>query len=898
MRARQLKRSFAERLQTLAAIAASVCLVGGGAAGLVLGSAAPASADTVGPINFEGYTLGSVNGQDGWTSTGTYDQAIVANAVLGAPASFQTKSLRISDAFTSGTFGDQTYSKPTVDAAGEPTADAGGFPTGTLQNHFDASFDFASVTPASEQSGLHISVSPDRGDGARMSYVRIEDSPAGWNLFFDDYQDVAPLGSPGNLDAGCGTGDDFTDIPIASGVDRSAPHNLGFVMDLLPGGHNDVVSVLLDGNVIHTGTSWEDYYRYCPESGGGTGGPRADQSRIVRNLELREGGTAHLTNAGKGFLIDNMQETTAQDCTTTCYVDGASGNNANTGQLGDPVQTIQAGVNRVDPNGTAHVAAGTYDEAVTIDHPLTLLGANAGVAGTATRGPESLVERLSGESGSVFNITTSNQVTIDGFEGQFNGTEQNGGLLLSLASANHLTFSNNVVDNSVYVNSLVFDDSAATSTLHNNLFTLDQQTGSPGTGVVATWGDTGSATQDAVSYTGNTFSHLTDSDGVPAINLNTVSGVVSGNTFQDIHQYGILLADKLGNLSISNNLFDSIHNDTPLTSGNRGSGIRTFAVPNFVGPVSITGNTFSNDYHGVRVANDGTPADLSSGDLVVKRNAFTTNTAAGISLATGTTGTMDGTCNWWGQSSGPATGQVDGAVTTAPWLISSNLAGNCIPVMKIGNATVPVVEGNSGTTPVNLTVSLDRKSSQTVTAFWNTSNGTAGAGDYTGAFGQVSFAPGQTTQTITVNVKGDTALEDYEYFSVKLSGPTNALLANAQEQIEIQNDEKPTMTVNNVSVTEGSKAIFTATLAQRYYQPIVVSVSSAGGTAHAPGDFGALPAGFTITIAAGTTSKTVSVQTRLDSTTEPDETFTLTFSSSSINNSPRTATGTILANNT
>jgi hypothetical protein len=372
---------------------------------------------------------------------------------------------------------------------------------------------------------------------------------------------------------------------------------------------------------------------------------------------------------------------------------------------------------------------------------------------------------------------------------------------------------------------------------------------------------------------------------------------VSSNTFNDIHQYGILLADMLGDLSISNNAFNNIHNDT--ASPNRGSGIRTFAVPNFVGPVSITKNTFSNSSHGVRVANDGSPADLSSGDLKVNRNAFTTNTAAGISVDAATTGgPLDGTCNWWGQSSGPGVGDTDGPVTSAPYLINSNLNSNCIPVMHIGTATVPVVEGNAGTTPANLTVTLDRKSSQTITVFWHTSNGTAGPYDYQGKFGTLSFAPGETSKPITVQVAGDTVLEDYENFSVNLQNPTNAILANSQELVEIQNDEKPTMTVPNVSVPEGSTATFTVTLAQRYFQPIVVNVSSANGTAHAPGDYSALPAGRTITIAAGTTSKSISDVAKLDGVTEPAETFTFTFSSSLISNSPKTATATIQANNT
>src|SRR5579862_9697528 len=63
------QRFFKGRVKRLIAIAASACLVGGGAAGAVLGTAARAGADTQGPITFEsGYTTGSVNGQNGWAS--------------------------------------------------------------------------------------------------------------------------------------------------------------------------------------------------------------------------------------------------------------------------------------------------------------------------------------------------------------------------------------------------------------------------------------------------------------------------------------------------------------------------------------------------------------------------------------------------------------------------------------------------------------------------------------------------------------------------------------------------------------------------------------------------------------------------------------------------------------
>ncbi len=365
------------------------------------------------------------------------------------------------------------------------------------------------------------------------------------------------------------------------------------------------------------------------------------------------------------------------DCTANCYVNAATGNDFNTGESGDPLQTIQAGVTKTTAGGTVHVAAGTYNESVAINKALTLVGANTGVAGTAARGSESLVTRTSGESGSAFSISTANPVTIDGFEVQFAGTAAVGGVLFSTTSGNQLAFSHNVVDNSTYTNDLLNVTQSFAQVWQSNLFTNLHQTGSGGTGVIAAWGAPPSGSLAALSITGNTFSHLTDNDGVPALNLSTVSGLVSSNTFDDIHQYGILLADKLGGLSIRGNVFNNIHNDTPGSSDSRGSGVRTFSVPNFVGSVSITQNTFSNSYHGVRVANDGSPADISSGYLTVNRNAITGNTAAGISVASGTSGTLDGTCNWWGQATGPAAGQVSGAATTAPFLASSDLNGAC-----------------------------------------------------------------------------------------------------------------------------------------------------------------------------------------------------------------------------
>lgn len=102
------------------------------------------------------------------------------------------QALRVSNAVTSGSFGDQTFSKSLVDEAGETHATNGGLSGGTRQNHFEVSWDIKSFTGAA-QPGLSISFSPDRGDGARMSYLRADDNGStGIDIVFFDVQQPGP----------------------------------------------------------------------------------------------------------------------------------------------------------------------------------------------------------------------------------------------------------------------------------------------------------------------------------------------------------------------------------------------------------------------------------------------------------------------------------------------------------------------------------------------------------------------------------------------------------------------------------------------------------------------------------------------------------------------------------
>ncbi|MBI2766834.1 MAG: hypothetical protein HYX53_13115 [Chloroflexi bacterium] len=253
-----------------------------------------AFADSI-SINFETYTAGTINGQDGWSSTGAagsgcavYDHEVVNNGV-GAPASFGTKSLRISNAVTSGCYGDQTFSKPLADEAGETGAVGDGLSGGTRQPYFEAQWVFASTAPLAEQPGLSVVASPDRGDGARMSWVQMADTPAGLEVNFYDYRRA--------LDPACSTGEDgFVLTNVASGLDRTVPHTIRVTMKFVDGPANDVVQVYVDGVLKLTGTSWEDYFRDC----------EGNPTRTVDSILFRTGGEAAPATVGQGFLIDNL----------------------------------------------------------------------------------------------------------------------------------------------------------------------------------------------------------------------------------------------------------------------------------------------------------------------------------------------------------------------------------------------------------------------------------------------------------------------------------------------------------------------------------------------------------------------------------------------------------------
>src|SRR5512132_9069 len=116
------------------------------------------------------------------------------------------------------------------------------------------------------------------------------------------------------------------------------------------------------------------------------------------------------------------------------------------------------------------------------------------------------------------------------------------------------------------------------------------------------------------------------------------------------------------------------------------------------------------------------------------------------------------------------------------------------PMFGIGD--VSVAEGATGITSLTFTVTKSGATQLGSSVHYATSGGTATAGvDYTGNSGTLSFAPGVTSQPVTVLANGDKVFEPNETFDVVLSAPTGATIADATGVGTIMNDDKQPTTL-------------------------------------------------------------------------------------------------------
>ncbi|MEQ8970575.1 MAG: pre-peptidase C-terminal domain-containing protein [Coleofasciculus sp. C1-SOL-03] len=201
------------------------------------------------------------------------------------------------------------------------------------------------------------------------------------------------------------------------------------------------------------------------------------------------------------------------------------------------------------------------------------------------------------------------------------------------------------------------------------------------------------------------------------------------------------------------------------------------------------------------------------------------------------------------------------------------------PTITVDDVTL--TEGNNGSKYANFTVSLSDAYSEVVTVDYSTSDQSAIAGeDYRATNGTLAFFPGETSQTVTVEIFGDTDIETDESLVLNLSNPSHGAIADSQGTVTIENNDFPTLSIENISLTEGNSGIttaeFTVNLSQAFHETVTVDYTTADNSAMADSDYTAING--TLTFAPGQTSQTINVDVLGDTAFEDDETFALNLS--------------------
>jgi hypothetical protein len=191
-----------------------------------------------------------------------------------------------------------------------------------------------------------------------------------------------------------------------------------------------------------------------------------------------------------------------------------------------------------------------------------------------------------------------------------------------------------------------------------------------------------------------------------------------------------------------------------------------------------------------------------------------------------------------------------------------------LPVVTLADAAAVDETGTA-----QFLVSLSSAVGYDVIVPYHTRDGSAKDGeDYSVASSSVTILAGYTTATIYVSTLRDLTDSSSEQFSVVLDNPASAaVLGSAIEALGTIRHERPTVSIGDVEVVEGETATFTASLSTAVTYDVAILFSTHPGTAVDGEDYEGKTQ--TVTIAAGDTSATFSVDTLLHEDGSSDETY-------------------------
>jgi hypothetical protein len=260
------------------------------------------------------------------------------------------------------------------------------------------------------------------------------------------------------------------------------------------------------------------------------------------------------------------------------------------------------------------------------------------------------------------------------------------------------------------------------------------------------------------------------------------------------------------------------------------------------GPTAVTVTWTTSEPATSRVAYGiGSPASETPADPALR-----------LSHAVQLTGLSAGTTYTYRVSSADGTGNL---ATSADDTFDTPTATSS--ALSIADASV--LEGTGGATTLTFTVSVSPPAAAPVTVTYATIADTATTpGDYAAVSGTLTIPAGTTSAAVQVPVVADALDEANETFTVVLTAPSGATLADAAGVgTIIDDDPTPSLSIGDVTVTEGTASPGTATLTVALSAPsgqtVSVVYATASGSASAPGDFTA--AGGSVSFAPGETTR-------------------------------------------
>ena len=233
------------------------------------------------------------------------------------------------------------------------------------------------------------------------------------------------------------------------------------------------------------------------------------------------------------------------------------------------------------------------------------------------------------------------------------------------------------------------------------------------------------------------------------------------------------------------------------------------------------------------------------------------------------------------------------AVGTA--IANSNATGtitNDDTSFTIAAVSASKLEGNTGSTPFTFTVTRNGVTTGTGSVKYAvTGSGTspAVAADFAATIGSVSFAIGETSKLVTINVKGETAFELDEAFAVTLNTPVGGILGTtaAATGTILNDDTAVTIAATDAIKAEGTgntPTSFTFTVTRLGNLNVAstvkyaVAANGSGAATAAATDFidHKFPKG-NVTFAAGEATKLITVPVVAESALEGNEGFKVTL---------------------